>query len=111
MNGCNETSRPVSGLREGTFRPFLKWVERPNRAGIPPGTATADIVVDGSFLGAPKTYSVSYSLAPAPCCEAGGDANGDKRVGIADITLMIARIFAGGPAPVCGPPNFLVLAA
>ena len=72
-----------------------------NANGIPLGTATADITVDGSFVGAPKTFSLSYSLAAAPCCVAGGDVNGDSKVGIADVTFLIARIFAGGTAPEC----------
>ncbi|MCH7879843.1 MAG: hypothetical protein IH914_11085 [candidate division Zixibacteria bacterium] len=28
-----------------------------------------------------------------------GDANGDGAVNIADVTFLIARIFAGGPPP------------
>ncbi|MCH7877813.1 MAG: hypothetical protein IH914_00670 [candidate division Zixibacteria bacterium] len=39
-------------------------------------------------------------LLPPDClC---GDANGDTKVNIADITYLIARIFNFGPAPVCG---------
>ena len=35
------------------------------------------------------------------CCQTAGDANGDGRVNIADVTFLIARIFVGGPAPPC----------
>jgi len=35
------------------------------------------------------------------CCVTAGDANNDDKVNIADITFLIARIFAGGPAPPC----------
>ncbi|MFQ5608494.1 MAG: dockerin type I domain-containing protein [Candidatus Zixiibacteriota bacterium] len=30
-----------------------------------------------------------------------GNANGDTKVNIADVTFLIARIFAGGAAPPC----------
>lgn len=35
------------------------------------------------------------------CCDKAGDANDDGSVNIADVTFLIARIFAGGPAPAC----------
>ncbi len=35
------------------------------------------------------------------CCLIGGDANTDGSFNIADVTFGIARIFSGGPAPVC----------
>ena len=35
------------------------------------------------------------------CCLVPGDASGDGNFNIADITFLIARIFAGGPAPDC----------
>ncbi len=46
--------------------------------------------VDGLFI-------VEFEL----CCESSGSANGDSNVGIADVTFIIARIFAGGPTPDC----------
>jgi len=38
---------------------------------------------------------------PEGCCRVPGDANGSGRYNIADITYLISRIFAGGPAPQC----------
>lgn len=35
------------------------------------------------------------------CCATAGDANHDGGVNIADVTFLIARIFASGDAPVC----------
>lgn len=35
------------------------------------------------------------------CCLTAGDANNDITVNISDVTFLIARIFAGGAAPVC----------
>ncbi len=46
------------------------------------------------------TYS-SVAIAIAGCCQTAGDANNDTSVNIADVTFLIARIFAGGPAPAC----------
>lgn len=40
---------------------------------------------------------------PCSCCTvaSAGDANSDSSVNVADVTYLIARIFAGGPAPEC----------
>ena len=40
---------------------------------------------------------------PGTCCETAGNANGDllNKVNIADVTFLIARIFAGGVVPPC----------
>lgn len=35
------------------------------------------------------------------CCDTAGDADNNGSVNIADVTFLIARIFAGGPAPPC----------
>ncbi len=35
------------------------------------------------------------------CCDTAGDANNDGNVNISDVTFLIARIFASGPAPEC----------
>jgi glucose/arabinose dehydrogenase len=45
-------------------------------------------------LGAPATCG-------AGCCVVAGDANHDGSFNISDVTFAIARIFSGGPAPVC----------
>lgn len=37
----------------------------------------------------------------AGCCDLAGDANNSGSVNIADVTFLIARIFAGGAAPPC----------
>ncbi len=39
----------------------------------------------------------------ASCCDVPGDADHSGSVNIGDVTFMIARIFSGGPAPLC--PN------
>lgn len=35
------------------------------------------------------------------CCELAGDANYNGSTNVADVTFLIARIFANGPAPLC----------
>lgn len=40
-------------------------------------------------------------FASLGCCSFPGDANNSGSVNIADVTFLIARIFAGGQAPVC----------
>ena len=70
-------------------------------SALPEGIGSIDFVVDGSFVGAPKTFSLSYTLTFIPCCALAGDANNDGGLNIADVTFLIARIFASGPAPSC----------
>ncbi len=49
-----------------------------------------------------KPYLVSGALeVPSSCCLVAGDANSDFLANIADVTFMIARIFNGGPGPLC----------
>jgi hypothetical protein len=43
--------------------------------------------------------SLTILVPPACIC---GDVNEDTKKNIADITYMIARIFSGGPSPMCG---------
>jgi len=35
-------------------------------------------------------------------CDAPGDVNDDGSLDIADLTYMVAFMFQGGPAPICG---------
>jgi len=49
-----------------------------------------------------QAATATIALAhPDSCCRVPGDANGDTRYNIADVTFLIARIFAGGAAPSC----------
>ncbi|MFQ5606366.1 MAG: dockerin type I repeat-containing protein, partial [Candidatus Zixiibacteriota bacterium] len=49
-----------------------------------------------------EAASATRALAnPGACCSLAGNANGDTKVNIADVTFLIARIFAGGAAPPC----------
>ena len=87
---------------------------------LPPSTVPRPIEISWTVLspiGAPTQDSSLYPLflhwqfaeglkgylptLTAGCCSLAGDANGDNSVNIADVTYMIARIFAGGPAPPC----------
>ncbi len=72
-----------------------------NISSLPEGSGSIDFSVDGSFVGAPKTFSLTYTLTIPVCCESAGDPNNDGKMGIADVSFLIARIFAGGPAPEC----------
>ncbi len=49
-----------------------------------------------------------WSLGSNGCCDLPGDATNDGKVNIADVSFLIARIFAAGNAPECcreGDPN------
>jgi hypothetical protein len=64
-------------------------------------TASATIVVSGTFVESPMTFSFEYIAHPTPCCVIAGDADHSGAVTISDVTFLIARIFSGGPAPDC----------
>jgi choice-of-anchor B domain-containing protein len=49
----------------------------------------------------PAVTAGSIEVTPPGCCLIPGDANFDFVTNIADVTFEIARIFSGGPAPVC----------
>ncbi len=49
----------------------------------------------------PTLPAAGASCCGVGCCNLPGDANNDGSVNIADITFLIARIFAGGPPPPC----------
>ncbi len=50
-----------------------------------------------------ELFDGSVTILPPACCTSGGNANGDPsgKTSIADITFLIARIFAAGAAPPC----------
>ncbi len=62
-----------------------------------------DDLVDSDSDGVPDGCD-DCPLEPNPCpgcCDTPGDANNSDNVNIADVTFLIARIFAGGQAPPC----------
>jgi hypothetical protein len=63
-------------------------------------SASATIVVAGTFAHSPRVYTLNYSIV-ASCCIVAGDFNSDGDFNVADVTAGIARIFESGPAPVC----------
>ncbi|MCH7879123.1 MAG: choice-of-anchor B family protein [candidate division Zixibacteria bacterium] len=67
-----------------------------------PGTQTS-YLHSGLTTGDTIHYRVEAfgPLTAITCCETAGDANRSGGVNIADVTFLIARIFAGGTAPVC----------
>ncbi len=67
---------------------------------------TVDIIVDDGAGGLDTAFVELTIVDPAnptgcTCCVVAGDANHDAKFNIADVTFMINRIFAGGPAPFC----------
>lgn len=77
---------------------------------IPPGASGVDSVRLISYSSyAPRFVSDAVTYNPISrgaeislgCCQTPGDANSDNSVNIADVTFLIARIFAGGQAPEC----------
>ncbi len=77
---------------------------------VPPGASGVDSVRLISYSSyAPRFVSDAVTYNPISrgaeislgCCDTPGDANSDTSVNISDVTFLIARIFAGGPAPNC----------
>ncbi len=55
--------------------------------------STADGASDGRFD--------LFGVAPLGCCEEPGDADSNGSVNIADVSFVIAWLFAAGPSPTC----------
>ncbi len=49
----------------------------------------------------PDVFSGTINVSAPGCCLIPGDANFDFVFNVADVTFSIARIFSGGPAPLC----------
>ena len=72
-------------------------------------SGAGDVNNDGSpdlIVGAPLNDAAGLIAGRAyvfscGCCNLAGDANNDGSVNIADVTFLIARIFAGGAVPPC----------
>lgn len=69
----------------------------PITSGFVTGKQLSVETVHGLIIPAYSTLAVEV----AGCCQTAGDANHDGSVNISDVTFLIARIFAGGTAPVC----------
>ncbi len=72
------------------FPPSGDWLM--TATGPPTWGGTPSGYPDGGFC---------ITVTQPGCCATPGDANGDASVNISDLTYIIARIFSGGPAPVC----------
>ncbi len=55
----------------------------------------------GESIGGYPDGGYCITVFPAGCCTTPGDANGDGFANIADVSFLIARIFADGEAPPC----------
>ncbi len=73
------------------------------RVPTPPFDSLSTAIVLVGRLDTTKVFlsdgSLTILVPPACVC---GDVNDDTKKNIADITYMIARIFSGGPSPMCG---------
>ena len=76
---------------------WLMIVDSASGAERPPWLAGGgDLTVGGSR---PSAFCIT--ITPGGCCQVPGDADHSGSANIADVTFMLARIFSGGPAPVC----------
>ena len=69
----------------------------PITSGLVNGKQLSIETVHGLIVPAYSALAVEVS----GCCQTAGDANHDTNVNISDVTFLIARIFAGGAAPMC----------
>ncbi|MCH7878956.1 MAG: dockerin type I repeat-containing protein [candidate division Zixibacteria bacterium] len=73
----------------------VQWTTLVPKLGPPEDSSLYPLVV--TSLGSPDFLP----LLVGSCCLLAGDANGDGRVNIADVTFIISRIFTGGAPPPC----------
>ncbi len=64
------------------------------------GDCIGDLAISESLLMFQNSCGRPASCQ-AGCCNIPGDANSDNKFNIADVSFSIARIFSGGPAPLC----------
>ena len=110
------------GLQISNFIDFLLWTVTFDSMGIfctdsafyPPATNFLAIDENGFSIGplwfggngdlsvgGTRTEAYCINVLERNCCAMPGDANHDGKTNIADITFLIARIFAGGPQSAC----------
>lgn len=67
------------------------------------GTIGEPAVGDGfsTNFGVLGGFEQNFGAPAGPCCLIAGNANGDDKVNIADVSFVIAWLFAAGPSPVC----------
>ncbi len=79
-----------------------------NVGAAPGGTVgQVNVVANSGFI--PEFFSLFGNYPPDAlsgtvtefCCDTPGDANNSGSVNVSDVTFLIARIFAGSPAPDC----------
>ena len=86
----------------------VEWYSINSGGDIMASSANFGSGVSVAQSAAGEATSASYQLnvgfwngVGGTCCKNPGDANNDGSVNIADVTFLIARIFAGGLAPPC----------
>lgn len=110
------------GFQNSNFIDFIEWTVTFASTGIfctdsalfPPVSEWLVLGVSGEDLGplwfggngdlsvgGTRTEAYCINVLERNCCATPGDANHDGNVNIADITFLIARIFAGGPQSAC----------
>lgn len=99
LDGSSPFLAPDTGAVLSLFFEGSEFNGGPNviAIGAIPGSALYFSTDMGDF--SPSSVDGAVAAPPFIC----GDANGSGAVNIADVTYLIARIFAGGPAPV--PPE------
>ncbi|MFQ5607908.1 MAG: hypothetical protein ACE5GA_08160 [Candidatus Zixiibacteriota bacterium] len=67
------------------------------------GTIGEAAVGDGfsTNFGVLGGFEQDFGASTGACCALAGNANGDDKVNIADVSFVIAWLFAAGPSPVC----------
>ncbi|MFQ5608350.1 MAG: hypothetical protein ACE5GA_10415, partial [Candidatus Zixiibacteriota bacterium] len=92
---CIQYSEPDTSVDESLLR-MLHFVDT-SWTDVTTSLNTATNTICGQDMGlSPFVVGVNAS-----CCAVAGDANNSGGVNIADVTYLIARIFAGGAAPPC----------
>lgn len=98
---------PEVGLSGSQTGELIDWQAITSGGGFSSSTNFGMLSAIGQTAAGPSS-STNFNLNSGfvqnfglGCCVNAGDANGSGSVNIADVTFLIARIFAGGAAPVC----------
>jgi hypothetical protein len=79
---------------------ILYHYDDPNWIDATTSIDTATNIICG-IVSSLSPFAVGFPEQVTSCCVIPGDANGDAKVTIGDVTFLVSRIFVAGPAPSC----------
>ena len=112
--GVTDSSPAKSGVTkiQPTAKPAITApLLAPSGIMVTGETISWEVLAGGGQFGTSTNFGVlggfeqNFSAGAPPCCVLPGNASGDDKTNIADVSFVIAWLFTGGADPVCGPAD------